>query len=90
MGMGHWKFVLFVILTAASVALLFNVHSALAEAPTPGDEITAILYPILGAFPVLSDYLILLTFTIVGAGTFTILYFSCKKKNNKNIKSVKN
>ena len=83
--MGHWKLVSFLILTAVPLALVLNVHPALAKAPTPVDEITVILYPILGDLSVLSNYLILLTFAIVGAGTFAVLYFSCKKRNSKNL-----
>lgn len=88
--MGHWKIVSFVMLTALSVALLFNFHTALAQTPIPVDEITVILYPILEALPVLSNYLILLTFTIIGAGSFTVLYFSCKKRNSKYLNSISN
>lgn len=90
MGMGHWKLVSFVIFAAVTFVMLFNVHPALAEAPTLGNEITGILYPILGAMPVFSDYLILLTFAIVGAGAFTVLYFSCKIRNSKNLNSISN
>lgn len=90
MGMGHWKLVSFVIFTAVNFVMLFNVHPALAESPTLGNEITGILYPILGAMPVLSNYLILLTFTIVGAGSFAVLYFSCKIRNSKNLNSISN
>ncbi len=88
--MGEWKLVLFVILATAFLAMLFNVHPILAEATIQTDEVSTILYPILGVFQTFSNYLTLLTFSIIGMGTFGVLYVSCKKKNNKNIKSVSN
>jgi len=90
MGMGHWKFISFIVLTVVAITMLFNIHPALAESPTQDKVITVILYPILGAMSEFSNYLFLLIFAFVGAGTFGVLYFSCKKKDSSNINSISN
>jgi len=77
--MGEWKLVLFVILATAFLAMLFNVQPILAGATIQTDEVSTILYPVLGVFQTFSSYLILLTFVIIGAGVFGTLYFSCKR-----------